>query len=72
MRNAFVLCCSIALMGVIGTANAQEKTQDKPQDWTKSKWGPQDEIGAANYITPELVVKAASLVKTGKTYPLGM
>jgi hypothetical protein len=31
------------------------------QDWTKSKWGPTDEIGAANYITPELVVKAAQL-----------
>ena len=66
MRNAFVLCCSIAMMGAIGTANAQDK------DWTKSKWGPADEIGAANYMTPELVVKAASLVKTGKTYPLGM
>jgi kynurenine formamidase len=64
MRNAFVLCCSIALSGVVGTANAQ--------DWTKSKWGPEDEVGAANYMTPELVVKAASLVKTGKTYPLGI
>jgi len=64
MRNAFVLCCSIAFVSVVGTANAQ--------DWTKSKWGPADEIGAANYMTPELVVKAASLVKTGKTYPLGM
>lgn len=42
------------------------------QDWTKSKWGPDDEIGAANYITPELVVKAAKLVKTGKTYNLGI
>ena len=33
--------------------------------------GPNDEIGAANYMTPELVVKAAGLVKTGKTYTLG-
>jgi kynurenine formamidase len=64
MRKAFVLCCSIALLGAAGTANAQ--------DWTKSKWGPNDEIGAANYMTPELVVKAASLVKTGKTYALGI
>ena len=64
MRNAFVLWCSAALLGTIGTASAQ--------DWTKSKWGPNDEIGAANYMTPELVVKAASLVKTGKTYALGI
>jgi kynurenine formamidase len=68
MRNAIVLCCSIALLGAIGTAKAEEKAQD----WTKSKWGPADEIGAANYMTPELVLKAASLVKTGKTYALGI
>lgn len=42
------------------------------QDWTKSKWGANDEIGAANYMTPELIVKAAQLVKTGKTYALGI
>jgi kynurenine formamidase len=64
MRNALVLCCSVALLATVGTANAQ--------DWTKSKWGPNDEIGAANYMTPELVVKAASLIKTGKTYALGI
>jgi kynurenine formamidase len=64
MRHAFVLCCSIALLGSIGTASAQ--------DWTKSKWGPDDEIGAANYMKPELVLKAASLIKTGKTYALGI
>jgi len=64
MRNAIVLCCSVALWGTLGTASAQ--------DWTKSKWGPDDEVGAANYMTPELVVKAASLVKTGKTYALGI
>ncbi|MDF0521124.1 cyclase family protein [Bradyrhizobium yuanmingense] len=64
MRNTLVLCCVAALSAISGTASAQ--------DWTKSKWGPNDEIGAANYMTPELVVKAASLVKTGKTYALGI
>src|SRR5882762_11105478 len=64
MRHALVLGCSIALLGTIGPASAQV--------WTKSKWGPDDEIGAANYMTPELVTKAASLVKTGKTYALGI
>src|SRR3954451_12046044 len=64
MRTAFVLCCSVALLGTVEAASAQ--------DWTKSKWGPNDEIGAANYMTPELVVKAAGLIKTGKTYALGI
>lgn len=41
-------------------------------DWCKSKWGPTDEIGAANLLTPELAREAAKLVKTGKTYRLGV
>ena len=40
-------------------------------DWCKSKWGPNDEIGAANLLTPQLAIDAAKLVKTGKTYALG-
>jgi hypothetical protein len=56
--------CSIALLGTVGTASAQ--------DWTKSKWGPNDEIGAANNMSPDIVMKAAGLIKTGKTYGLGI
>jgi kynurenine formamidase len=62
MLRALVLTCSVAMLGTVASA----------QDWTKSKWGPDDEIGSANYMKPELVVKAASLVKTGKTYALGI
>lgn len=40
--------------------------------WYPSKWGPNDEIGAANYMTPETALKAARLVKTGKVYSLGI
>jgi kynurenine formamidase len=64
MRKAFVLGCSVALLMGSGAANGQ--------DWTKSKWGPNDEIGAANNMSPEIVVKAAGLIKTGKTYALGI
>jgi kynurenine formamidase len=41
-------------------------------DWCKSKWGPADEIGAANLLTPEMAREAAKLVKTGKSYRLGV
>jgi kynurenine formamidase len=64
MPYGFIIA-ALALAWTTGPVGAQ-------QDWTKSKWGPNDEIGAANYITPELVVKAAQLVKTGKTYNLGI
>jgi len=42
------------------------------EDCKPSKWGADDEIGAANYVTPEQVLKAAALVKQGKNHPLGI
>ncbi|WP_282604327.1 cyclase family protein [Pelagibius sp. Alg239-R121] len=42
------------------------------QDWTTSPWGAEDEIGAVNLITPESVLAASKLIKTGKTYNLGI
>jgi kynurenine formamidase len=50
-----------------GAALAQDKA-----DWCKSKWGPSDEIGAANHVKPDTVLAATKLVKTGKTYALGI
>lgn len=52
------------LMGLIQSAAAE--------DWYPSSYGAQDEIGAANLLTPDVVLSAARLVKTGKTYPLGV
>jgi kynurenine formamidase len=46
------------------------QAQDAPS-WCKSKYGPNDEIGAANLLTPEVALNATKLVKTGKTYSLG-
>ena len=40
--------------------------------WYPSKWGPNDEIGAANYLTPALALQASKLVTTGKVYSLGI
>jgi len=39
---------------------------------TDSPHGPDDTLGAINYLSPEKVVAAARLIKTGKTYPLGV
>jgi kynurenine formamidase len=56
-------------LSIVGAQFAQ--AQDA-QSWCKSKWGAEDEKGAANHITPQLVLDAAKLVKTGKVYPLGV
>jgi len=37
-----------------------------------SKWGPNDQIGALNNITPEKTLAAAKLVTRGKSYRLGI
>ena len=36
------------------------------------KWGPDDEIGTLNYITPETIAAAARLATTGKVFALGI
>ena len=42
------------------------------QTWYPSKFGAGDELGAANYLTPAVAAEAAKLIKTGKTYSLGI
>lgn len=36
------------------------------------RWGPADERGTLNLLTPELVQRAAGLIRTGKTYSLAL
>ena len=36
------------------------------------KWGPEDEIGTLNYITPEKIAQASRLVTAGKVFALGI
>ena len=42
------------------------------EDWYPSRFGADDTLGAINLISPAHVVKAAKLVKLGKTYALGV
>ena len=43
----------------------------KPKyDWYPSKWGPSDEVGALNDVSPKEILLAAQLVKKGKVYCL--
>ncbi len=53
--------------GVMLTASAATAAECKP-----SKWGKDDEIGAANHVKPDQVKMAAKLIKKGETHPLGI
>jgi kynurenine formamidase len=49
---------------------ADEETPIGPR-WWPSEWGPDDQRGAANWITPERVRAAAGLIREGRIYSLG-
>jgi kynurenine formamidase len=58
----------LALLGLCGPAAAQ--TPAGPV-WWPSQWGPDDERGAANLVTPARVLAAVSLIREGRIYELG-
>lgn len=43
-----------------------------PEKWWPSKYGPEDNRGANNLITPEVVLPALNIPKTGKIYRLAL
>jgi len=54
-------------------ANTEEQILEaakKYRNW--GKWGPKDELGTLNYITPEKIVEAARLVRKGKVISLAL
>ena len=68
-----LLLSGMFISGVSGIY-AQNKTLIDPKDtsWYTSPYGKGDEIGAANLMTPELVLQSGKLVKKGKTLPLAV
>jgi kynurenine formamidase len=48
------------------------RAQAPKADWYPSKYGAADTLGAVNNLSPDRVIEAARLVKTGKTYSLGI
>ena len=51
-------------------ADIVRETGRKYRNW--GKWGADDERGTLNYITPELIVRAARLVKRGAVFSLAI
>jgi hypothetical protein len=56
-------------MAAVPPAAAQ--TREKGPWWPHPIWGPDDQAGGSNRITPDKILEAVSLVKTGKVYELG-
>jgi kynurenine formamidase len=50
------------------TPQLGELLKDAPTNW--GKWGPDDEVGALNYLGPEQVLAAVRLISAGKVFTL--
>jgi len=57
------------MSGVTATAMAQ--TREQGPWWPNKQWGAGDQAGGSNWITPEKVLAATALVKTGRVIELG-
>jgi hypothetical protein len=61
------LLVSFCLVPIAAWAGDEERA-DKINNW--GKWGPDDEVGSLNYLTPDKIVAASKLIKTGKVFTL--
>ena len=67
----FRLCLTIVTSVILATEWTMAADTPIGPAWWPSRWGAADEAGASNWMTPEKVRTAVTLVKTGKTYGLG-
>ncbi|HEY1980365.1 MAG TPA: cyclase family protein, partial [Xanthobacteraceae bacterium] len=51
-------------------SKAIAEASEKLKNW--GRWGKEDHSGTLNHVTPQDIVKAASLIRTGKVFALGI
>jgi kynurenine formamidase len=71
MRLVRAAAVSVAVLASEAGASAQSWQPPDPDQRCPSKWGAADERGAANHMKPELLLRAARLIKTGEAIELG-
>jgi kynurenine formamidase len=72
MKTTQLLAATAALLAFCSaSATAQTWSPPAPEARCPSKWGAGDERGAANLMTPELVLRATRLIKSGEVVELG-
>lgn len=75
MKQIACIAAAVALTmpgATAQTTSAFDPNPKPPAEWAPSPHGPDDRLGAINYITPEKTARAAKLITTGKSYALGM
>jgi kynurenine formamidase len=63
---------TIALTAALAAPALAGDSESSEASWYPSRYGAEDTLGAINELSAEKVLAAAQLVKTGKTYALGV
>lgn len=50
--------------------HVRDLLKDAPKNW--GKWGPDDEVGSLNYLTPNQVLQGRDAIRSGKTFTLSV
>ena len=69
--GSLVLAAS-SVVAIAADAPAPTAAGSADASWYPSRYGAEDTLGAINNLSPEKVLQAARLVRTGKTYSLGV
>lgn len=68
IRNIIILFLASFFLIPALVYGGDEERANKISNW--GKWGPDDEVGSLNYLTPDKIVAASRLIKTGKVFTL--
>ena len=61
----------IIVVAGLPLAPVASQTREQGPWWPHPIWGPNDRAGGSNWITPEKILAALTLARTGKVYELG-
>jgi len=71
MRPVMVMTIAAVLSVASATVRAQSWRMPPDDQRCPSKWGAGDQRGAANWMKPDTVLRAAKLIRTGELFELG-
>lgn len=70
VSKVLIAVVTLTAISLVTSSTAAQTPRSEPW-WPHAEWGPDDQAGASNRITPEKVVSALKLATTGKAYDLG-
>src|SRR5688500_19857995 len=62
---------SLLVVALLVSLAAGAQTRQSGKWWPNAEWGPMDQAGASNRMTPEKIVAALRLVTTGRVFEIG-